>query len=187
MLRIAPLKWLIAVLGLMATPIRSLASDYELLSASAQVRIGERTVLGRQSPDSFREYDLRLSWNTPWERQVLSGLSVGARLLASGGLFEGAGKTAAVASAIPVVALGTQDRRFTVDGGAGLGFLSAHRYAQQDFGGHLQFALTVGIEVPLYRRIGLAYRFMHYSDAGVHGPHTVGADLHMAGLTYRFR
>lgn len=186
MVKIATLKWLVAVFGLAATPTRGVASDYELLSASVQVRIGERTVLGRKSPDSFQEYDLRASWNTRWEHQVLSGLSVGARLLASGGVFEGPGETAAVASAIPVVALGTQDRRFTLDGGAGFAFLSAHRYAQQDFGGHLQFALTLGLEGPLYRRIGVAYRFMHYSDAGVYGSHTVGADLHMAGLTYRF-
>lgn len=186
MARSAPLKALAVALAFMGAPIGSGASDYELMSASAQARIGETTVLGQKSPDSFAEYDVRASWRTPWEHHFLSRLSVGARWLTSVGAFEGSGKTGAVASVIPVLALGTRDGRFTLDGGLGLGLLSRYRYENQDFGGHLQFALTAGLETPLYRRLGVGYRFMHYSDAGSYGPDTVGADLHMAGLTYRF-
>lgn len=111
---------------------------------------------------------------------------VGARLLASAGVLRGAGKTALVASNIPVLAFGRQDGRFTVDLGAGLALLSEHRYAQQDFGGPLQFALTFGVGVPLYQRVGVGYRFLHYSDAGAHGSDTIGADFHMVELIYRF-
>jgi hypothetical protein len=56
----------------------------------------------------------------------------------------------------------------------------------QDFGGPLQFALTLGIEVPLYGHAAAGYRFMHYSDAGFYAPGTIGADMHMVELLYRF-
>jgi hypothetical protein len=106
--------------------------------------------------------------------------------LTSVGVLQGAGKTALVASVIPVLALGRQDGRLTVDLGAGLALLSKHRYAQQDYGGPLQFALTFGVGVPLYQRVGLGYRYLHYSDAGAYGPYTIGADFHMIELIYRF-
>jgi hypothetical protein len=44
----------------------------------------------------------------------------------------------------------------------------------------------VGVSVPLYGRVGVGYRFMHYSDGGAYGEHTIGADFHMIELIYRF-
>lgn len=158
----------------------------DLLGASVQLRVGERTVLGKDSPESFEEYDVRAALRTPWEHRFEAGGSLGVRWLASAGVIEGPDQVAAVASLVPVLALGTRDRRFSLDGGIGLALLSEHHFGEQDFGGPLQFALTAALEAPLYRRVGLAYRFMHYSDAGTWGRHTIGADLHMAGLTYRF-
>jgi len=111
---------------------------------------------------------------------------VGTRLLTSTGYLEGGGSSALVVSVIPVVAFGTRDGRFTVDLGAGLTVLSQSKFADQDFGGPLRGALTFGVSIPLYRRFGLGYRFMHYSDWGAYGPHTIGADLHMVELIYRF-
>jgi len=143
-------------------------------------------VVGEEQPDSFREYDVVASTRLPWEDYSLSGWGVGTRLLASAGVLQGADKNALVVSAISVLAFGSQDGRFTVDLGAGLALISKHRYAQQDFGGPLQFALTLGVGVPLYRRVGVGYRFIHYSDAGAYGPNTIGADFHMIELIYRF-
>lgn len=57
---------------------------------------------------------------------------------------------------------------------------------QQDFGGPFQFALTLGIGVPVYKKPGVAYRFLHYSDAGLNGSDTTGADFHMNEISYRF-
>jgi len=162
------------------------AAAYELLSVAVQARIGERTVLGEQSPESFLAYDLRTSWRTPLEHRFASGMTVGAWGLASLGIFEGPDNTAVAASAIPLLAVATDDARFNLDAGIGLALLSEHRFADQDFGGPLQFALTLGLEAPLFGRVGLSYRFMHYSDASLYGAHTIGADLHMAGLSYRF-
>ena len=85
-----------------------------------------------------------------------------------------------------MLAIGTQDGRFTLDMGVGIALLSRHRYAQQDYGGPLQAALTLGFSVPLYERVAVGYRFLHYSDAGAYGHDTIGADFHMIELIYRF-
>lgn len=162
------------------------ASEYALLDAGVQARFGQQTVMGADSPESFFASDLRAAFTTPYEYRFDKGARLGARVLTSVGLFRGPDKTAIVASAVPLLALSTADQRFSVDGGMGLALLSEHQYRDQDFGGPLQFALTVGLGAPLYKRLGVSYRFMHYSDGGVYGPHTIGADLHMAGLAYRF-
>jgi hypothetical protein len=70
--------------------------------------------------------------------------------------------------------------------GAGGALLSRHRFGTQDYGGPFQFALTLGAGVPLSEHLGLGYRFMHYSDAGINGSNTTGADFHMVEFTYRF-
>jgi len=167
-------------------PLSACAESFELLSVGVRARFGEKRVLGEKAPESFRAYDVVASFRLPWEGYSRSGWGVGSRLLTGAGLLRGAGKNALVVSATPVLAFGSQDRRFTADMGAGLALFSAHRFAQQDFGGPLQFTLTFGFGVPLYGPVGVGYRFMHYSDAGAYGDHTIGADFHMIELTYRF-
>ena len=96
------------------------ASDFELLSIGVRARVGEKRVLGEVQPESFRAYDVATAIRTPWETEFAPGWGVGVRLLASAGVLQGAGKTALVTSLIPALAIGTQDRRFTFDLGAGL-------------------------------------------------------------------
>ncbi len=167
-------------------PTASLAADLDLMSVSARARVGEKRVLGKEAPESFREYDVAATLRLPWQYYTPSGWGVGLRLMASGGILQGANKTALVVSAIPLLALGSEDGRFTVDIGAGLALISEHRFAQQDFGGPLQGALTLGVTVPLYQRVGVGYRFMHYSDWGAYGPSSIGVDFHMVEFSYRF-
>jgi hypothetical protein len=164
----------------------SAATNLDLLSVGVRARVGEKRVLGKEAPESFRAYDIVASFRLPWQRYSPSGWGVGTRLLTSAGVLQGAGKTALVVSAIPVLAFGSQDGRFTFDFGAGLALISEHRYAQQDFGGPLQGALTFGAGIPLYRQLGVGYRFQHYSDAGAYGPDSIGVDFHMVEFTYRF-
>ena len=185
--RITAVIWLSLIIltsGILA-PLPGSAADLELLSVGIRARVGEKRVLGEEQPDSFREYDVIASLQLPWESYFCSGWGVSTRLLASAGVLRGADKTALVASVIPVLAFGRQDG-FLFDTGAGVAILSRHRYAQQDLGGHLQFALTAGISIPLYRRLGLGYRYLHYSDAGVYGADTIGTDFHMVEVSYRF-
>ena len=165
-------------------PIR--AEDLRLLSVGMRARVSGATVLGDVQPEAFQEYDAVASFGLPWRRYSQSGWGAGTRLMASAGALRGAGETALVVSLIPVLALGSQDGRFTLDLGIGGALLSKHRFGTQEYGGPFQFALTLGAGVPLYERLGLGYRFLHYSDGGMYGAHTIGADFHMVELTYRF-
>lgn len=167
-----------------ATPGR--AADYDLLSVSMRARVGEKRVLGVQHPESFRAYDVMATIGLPWETALPMQWSLGTRLLASVGTLHGADKTALVLSLIPALAVSAPGARLTLDAGIGLAALSEHRYAQQDFGGPLQAALTLGASVGLHERIAVGYRFMHYSDAGAWGKGTIGADFHMIEVSYRF-
>jgi len=151
-----------------------------------RARVSDATMLGDVSPEEFDEYDVAATFGLPWERYSESGWGAGTRLMVSAGALKGAGETALVVSLIPVLALGSQDGRFTLDLGIGGALLSEHRFGTQDFGGPLQFALTLGAGVPLHERLGVGYRFLHYSDASIYGSHTTGADLHMIEFTYRF-
>ncbi len=164
----------------------SQASDFDLLSVSVRARVGEKRVLGEVAPESFRAYDVMATIRLPWETDLPAGWGLRTRLLASAGALHGADKTALTLSLIPALAIGTGGGGFTLDAGIGLAALSEHRYAQQDFGGPLQAALTVGASVGLHERVAVGYRFMHYSDAGAWGKGTTGADFHMFELSYRF-
>ncbi|MBU1214998.1 MAG: acyloxyacyl hydrolase [Gammaproteobacteria bacterium] len=171
----------------LVAPGHSQAADIELQSVGFRVQIGEKShVIGALQPESFHESDVSAVFGFPWERQLQSGWIARTRLVTHAGVLRGQNDTALVAAAIPTLALSTQDGSLLVDTGLGLAWLSRHRFALQDFGGPLQFALTLGIEVPLYRHIAAGYRFMHYSDAGFYAPGTIGADMHMVELLYRF-
>jgi len=179
----------LALMGLvlcLLAPWPSRAEDLRLLSVGVRAGVSGATVLGDGQPEAAHEYDAVATFALPWGRYSQSGWGVGTRLMASAGAFRGAGETALVVSLIPVLALGSQDGRFTLDLGIGGALLSKRRFGTQDYGGPFQFALTLGVGVPLYERLGLGYRFLHYSDGGSNGPHTTGADLHMVEFTYRF-
>ena len=157
-----------------------------LLSVGIRARFSSTDALGDVAPEEFREYDAAVTFRLPWAWYAKSGWGGGIRLMASAGVLYGAGETALVVSLIPLVAFGTQDGRFTLDMGAGGALLSRHRFGTQDYGGYFQFALTAGVGVPIYKRLGVGYRFLHYSDAAIYGPHNTGADFHMLELTWRF-
>jgi Lipid A 3-O-deacylase (PagL) len=167
-------------------PCPSQAEDLNSLSIGVRASVTQGRVLGDEQPEAFREYDVVASIRLPWERYHPSGWGVGTRLLASAGVLQGAQNNAFAFSFIPVLAVGSQDGRFVLDVGVGGALLSRHTFEKQDYGGHFQFAVTAGVGVPLYGRLGVGYRFLHYSDAGLQGTHTTGADFHMAELIYRF-
>ena len=166
-------------------PVPSHASDIDLVHAGVRWRTSNRHVLGKVEPERFREYDVWATVRLAWESYSASGWGVGTRLLTSAGLFRGAGTNALVVSALPMIALGSRDGRLPST------WVSAWRAEQEqvraagfrrDSSGVVDFRYRY----PIYRRFGAGYRFMHYSDAGVFGSHTIGADLHMLDLTYRF-
>ena len=151
-----------------------------------RARVSEQTVLGKVAPEAFEEYDVAANFGLPWQSYSTSGWGMGTRLMASAGILRGSGKNAIVVSLIPELTLGREDGQFTLDLGVGGALFSRSRFGVQDYGGPFQFALTLGVSVPVYNKLGLGYRFLHYSDASVNGPHTIGADFHMIEFNYRF-
>jgi hypothetical protein len=182
--RVAALAPVLLAFVLATGPSR--ASDVELLSVGVRVRVGDQKVIGVQQPVSFHAYDVTTTIRLPWQEPLSSDWVAGARLLASVGVLQGGDKTALVASLVPVLAFDLQNGRFTLDLGAGLALLSRHHYGEQDFGGPVQAALTFGVAVPVYERIAVGYRFVHYSDGRAYGRDTIGADFHMVEVSYRF-
>jgi len=179
----------LVVLGIalcLLMPLPSLAEGVSLFSVGVRARIAEGNVLGQAQPEQFRAYDAAATFKLPWQRYSDAGWGVGTRLMTSAGLLRGVGKNALVVSAIPLLAFGSRDGRFTFDMGAGGALLSRARFGSQDYGGLFQFALTLGFNVPVRKGVGAGYRFMHYSDANIYGPDSIGADFHMIELTYRF-
>tara|TARA_Y100001949_G_scaffold120739_1_gene102703 strand:+ start:279 stop:737 length:459 start_codon:yes stop_codon:yes gene_type:complete len=151
-----------------------------------RARVSEHTVLGKVAPEEFEEYDVAVNFALPWQSYSTSGWGRGSRLMASVGILRGAGEDALVVSLVPELTLGSEDGRFTLDLGIGGALFSRSRFGAQDYGGPFQFVLTLGVSAPLYKKLGLGYRFLHYSDASVNGPHTIGADFHMIEFNQRF-
>ncbi len=178
---------MMTALVVVTSPSRlAFADDFDLLSIGVRAVVGEKRTLGKVAPESFHEYDLMATLQLPLEEFIPPNLGLEMRLLVSVGAIQGAGKTAGVVSVIPVLAIATQDGRFVVDAGLGAGLITERYFGRQDFGGLLQFALTAGCSAPLYGSFAAGYRFLHYSDAGLHGPDTVGTDFHTVELIYRF-
>jgi hypothetical protein len=165
---------------------KQVSNKMSLHSVSIRGAFSNTDIIGGLAPEDFQEFDVAANIRLPWMWYSESGWGAGIRLMASAGALYSAGETALVVSLIPLVTLGSQDGRFTLDMGAGGALLSKHSFGTQDFGGHFQFALTAGVGVPLFNRMGVGYRYLHYSDAAIYGPRNTGADFHMLELTYRF-
>ncbi len=173
--------------GARASETRAQFVGLDLVNAGARVRVGGERVIGQEQPEAFKAWDLWANARLPWLLQYnASGWGVETRLLSSVGLMKGKEDYAGVLSVLPTLAFGSRDARYSFDLGVGVALLSRHKFAQQDFGGYAQFALTAGISVALYKRIGLGYRFMHYSDAALYGTDTIGADFHTIELIWRY-
>lgn len=180
------LQLLLSFIWFLLVPTPSYSEEMRLLKLSFRARFSGATTIGKQQPEEFEEYNLAANVGLPWQRYSSSGWGVGTQLMASVGIMRNGGDNGLVVSVVPLVALGSNDGRFFLDAGAGAALLSRYRYGTQDYGGPFQFALTAGAGFPLYKRLGLGYRFLHYSDDGLNGPGTTGADFHMIELRYLF-
>lgn len=101
-------------------PASGQAADVDFLSVGARARVGEKWVLGKVVLEPFREYDVVATLLLPWQYYTASGWGIGTRLMGSAGILEGANKTALVVTAIPLLAIGSEDGRLSLDLGAGL-------------------------------------------------------------------
>jgi len=74
----------------------------------------------------------------------------------------------------------------TFDAGAGAGFFSNHKFGVQDFGGPVKIVATMGVRVNKVSHAYTGFRVQHFSDAGLYGSSSLGVDLYILELGYRF-
>ena len=131
--------------------------------------------------------DVFWSWRSPLAWEFSPGLDISGRLNASLGALHGQGETGGVGTLVPTIAFGDTDNRLSIEAGAGVALFTRWEYGDvEDFGGALQFILDAGINVRVYKRFGLGYRFQHWSDGGIHGDDNRGVEMHMFEFTYRY-
>ena len=171
---------------LLCTP--SHAGDMALLSIGPRIGFGEKVpLMGKEAKYYFHLYDvaavIRLPWSWPLGE---STWSLETRLIASAGLLTGAHESGLMMTAVPDLALSGWDGLVTFDTGVGAGFFSNHTFGVQDFGGPVQIIATAGVRVNPFSHAFAGFRAQHFSDAGLYGSSSLGVDMYIMELGYRF-
>jgi hypothetical protein len=143
--------------------------------------------MGKEQQYYFHLTDVAAVIKLPWSRQLgESTWSLETRLIASAGLLTGANESGLMMTAVPVLALNGWEGLVTFDAGVGAGFFSNHKFGMQDFGGPVQIVATMGVRVNPFSHAYAGFRVQHFSDAGLYGSSSLGADMYIAELGYRF-
>ena len=87
---------------------------------------------------------------------------------------------------VPLLAVSSPNGIVTIDAGAGAGFFSNYKFGVQNFGGPVQIVGTAAIGFDPLPGFHAGYRFQHFSDAGAYGSSSLGVDMHMIEIGYRF-
>ena len=166
----------------------SLAGDMTLLSIGPRIGFGEKIpLMGKEAKYYFHLYDVAAVIKLPWSWPIgESSWSLETRLIASAGLLTGANESGLMMTAVPDLALSGWNGLVTFDAGAGAGFSSNYKFGVQDFGGPVQIVATSGIRVNPFPHAYAGFRVQHFSDAGLYGPTSLGVDMYIAELGYRF-
>jgi hypothetical protein len=87
---------------------------------------------------------------------------------------------------VPGLGLNGWNGLVTFDAGAGAGFFSNYTFGTQNFGGPVQIVATAGVRVNPFSHPYAGFRVQHFSDAGLYGPSSLGVDMYIIELGYRF-
>jgi len=158
-----------------------------LLRVGPRYGIGGDSPLGEEQKENFQMYDVAALVRLPWGWQHRSsGWGLEARLIASAGELLAAGTTSFMGTLVPVLAVNSPTDKISIDIGLGTGFFSNSKFGVQDFGGPVQIVGTAGIGFNLIPGFHAGYRFQHFSDAGIYGATSLGVDMHIVEIAYRF-
>ena len=166
----------------------SLAEDMALLSIGPRIGFSGKTpLLGKEQKYFFHMTDVAAVFKLPWS-WPLGGNSwnLETRLIASAGLLEAAGDSGLIMTVVPILALSGWEGLVTFDAGAGAGFFSNYKFGVQDFGGPVQIVATTGVRVNPFSHAYTGFRLQHFSDAGLYGSSSLGVDMYIVELGYRF-
>jgi Lipid A 3-O-deacylase (PagL) len=166
----------------------SLAGDMALLSIGPRIGFsGSTPLLGKRETESFRMADVAAVFTLPWSWPLGgSEWSLGTRLTASAGLLEAAGDSGLIMTVVPDLALSGWKGLVIFDAGVGAGFFSDYKFGVQDFGGPVQFVATMGVRVNPFSHAYTGIHVQHFSDAGLYNSSSLGVDLFIVELGYRF-
>ncbi|HEY6639249.1 MAG TPA: acyloxyacyl hydrolase [Nitrospiraceae bacterium] len=131
--------------------------------------------------------DVSAVFSLPWSRPLGGDTwSLATRLTASAGGLDGAGDTGLMMTVVPGLALNGWKELVSFDAGGGLAYFSRHKFGEQDFGGPVQFVGTMGVRINPFAHAYTGVRLQHMSDAGMYGSSSLGVDLYILELGYRF-
>ena len=166
----------------------SFAEGITLLSIGPRVGFGEKIpLMGKEQKYYFHLYDIAAVIKLPWSWPLgESTWSLDTRLLASAGLLTGADESGLMMTVVPGLGLNGWEGLVTFDAGAGAGFFSNYKFGTQDFGGPVQIVATAGVRVNPFSHTYTGVRVQHFSDAGLYGSSSLGVDMYIVELGYRF-
>jgi len=164
------------------------ARDMALLSIGPRIGFGEKVpLMGKEQKYYFHLNDVAAVINLPWSWPLgESTWSIETRLIASAGLLTAANESGLMMTAVPGLALSGWEGLVSFDTGVGAGFFSNHKFGVQDFGGLVQIVATTGIRVNPFSHAYTGFRLQHFSDAGLYGSSSLGVDMYIVELGYRF-
>jgi len=158
-----------------------------LIRIGPRVGVSGKSPFGKDQKEDFQQYDLAAVFGLPWGwQEPMTGMKLDMRLHASAGQLAALGNASFMTTVVPCLTLSSPNEAVTVDVGAGGGLFSRYKFGVQDFGGPAQIVGTSGLGLNLITDFYTGYRFQHFSDAGAYGPTSLGVDIHMFELNYRF-
>jgi lipid A 3-O-deacylase PagL len=165
-----------------------LAEDTILISIGPRIGFSGKTpFLGKQQEYNFYLTDVAAVFRLPWSRQLSdSGWNLETRLITSAGVLAATEDYGLMATVVPDLALSGWNGLVTLDAGAGAGFFSRYKFGVQDFGGPVQIVATTGITFNPFAHAYAGFRLQHFSDAGVYGPSSLGVDMYIIEVGYKF-
>lgn len=162
------------------------AQEPGLLTIGPRMGVGGDSPLGEEQKEDFEQYDIAATFVLPWGWHAESGWGLDTRFIASAGELRAAGSSGFMGTLVPDLAFSIFDGVVTLDVGLGAGFFGRYKFGVQNFGGPVQIIGTTGVGLMVYRTFFAGYRFQHFSDATIYGSDSLGADMHLVELSYRF-
>lgn len=164
------------------------AGDISLLSIGPRFGFSATTpLLGKEQKYVFYLADVAAVFSLPWSWQLgESPWNLETRLLTSAGVLTGASEKSLMMTLVPGLALSGWKGLVTFDAGVGAGFMSNHKFGDQDFGGPAQIVARMGVRVSPFAHAYGGFHAQHFSDAGLYGSSGLGVDMYIIEVGYRF-